>query len=228
VFVAHTGTVSFRFEKTLRVRQNRAVLAARYPTYHTLYARFLADDPLVQARTALRDALEQQQCDWLTEAVQLQEGAMEIARPVPAALPSSCVRIGVWQHRQHHPHAGKVLALARLLASRPELNIRLLVIGEASQALWHTGVVDVLPSGLWDETALLTDSAIVGLAGCAALLAQHGLITPLQVPRVELDDAFAPDVWLKNWLAQHEQSDAPAIRARHANRKPTLKETVAV
>lgn len=221
VFVAHTGTVSFRFEKTLRVRENRAVLAARYPTYHTLYASYLMEDPLEPARTALRSALEQQQCDWLAAAVKLQEGAQEIARPVPAALRSSCVRIGVWQHRQHHPHASKVLALARLIASRPDINVRLLIIGEATEALWHTGVTDVLPSGLWDETALLTDAAISGLAGCAALLVQHDLITPLQVPRVELDDEFMPDVWLNNWLAQHE---APTTRTN----KPNLKETVAV
>lgn len=221
VFVAHTGTVSFRFEKTLRVRENRAVLAARYPTYHTLYARFLMEDPLATAREALRAALEQQQCDWLAAAIQLQEGALEVARPVPAALPSSCVRIGVWQHRQHHPHAHKVLALARLIASRPDLNLRLLLIGEASEPLWHTGVVDVLPSGLWDETALLTDAAMAGFSACVALLVQHDLITPLQVPRVELDDAFMPDVWLNNWLTQH---NAPAPRTR----KPKLKETVAV
>lgn len=221
VFVAHTGTVSFRFEKTLRVRENRAVLAARYPTYHTLYARFLMEDPLEPARTTLRSALEQQQCDWLAAAIQLQEGALEVARPVPAALPSSCVRIGVWQHRQHHPHAHKVLELARLIASRPDINVRLLVIGEASEPLWHTGVVDVLPSGLWDETVFLNDAALAGLTGCSALLVQHELITPLQVPRVELDDAFMPDVWLNNWLAQHQ---APAARTR----KPKLKETVAV
>lgn len=221
VFVAHTGTVSFRFEKTLRVRENRAVLAARYPTYHTLYARFLMEDPLNPARDALRTALEQQQCDWLAAAIQLQEGALEVARPVPAALPSSCVRIGVWQHRRHHPHAHKVLTLARLIASRPDINVRLLIIGEASEPLWHTGVVDVLPSGLWDETALLNDAAMAGFAACATLLVQHDLITPLQVPRVELDDAFMPDVWLNNWLAQH---NTPAPRTR----KPKLKETVAV
>ncbi|MBY0240300.1 MAG: glycosyltransferase [Burkholderiaceae bacterium] len=224
VFVAHTGTVSFRFEKTLRVRENRAVLAARYPTYHTLYARFLMEDPLEPARTALRSALEQQRCDWLTAAIQLQEGAMEVARPVPAALPSSCVRIGVWQHRQHHPHAHKVLELARLIASRTDLNVRLLVIGEASEPLWHTGVVDVLPSGLWDETALLTDAAIAGLTGCAALLAQHDLITPLQVPRVELDDTFVPDVWLNIWLTQQKQRDRSPARPH----KPKLKEIVVV
>ncbi|WP_143133258.1 glycosyltransferase family 2 protein [Pseudoduganella namucuonensis] len=218
VFIAHTGTVSFRFEKTLRVRENRAVLAARYPRYHADYARFLSDDPLLEARTALRDALEEQRCDWLTAAVQLLEGAAEVARPVPQALPSSCMRIGVWQHRQHHPHSSKVLSLARLIASRPELSMRLLVIGEASEALWHTGVVDVLQSGIWDETTLLTDAALVGMTGCAALLVQHTLTTPLGVPRTELDESFDPEVWLNNWLAQHK-APPPARKKRQSKLK---------
>lgn len=223
VFIAHTGTVSFRFEKTLRVQQNRAVLAARYPRYHADYSRFLNDDPLLPARDALKRALQDQRCDWLADAQQLLEGAAEVARAVPAALPASCMRIGVWQHRLRHPQASKVLALARLIASRPELSLRLLVIGEASEALWHTGVVDVLQSGAWDETVLLTDAAMAGMAGCAALLTQAELTTPLGIPRVELDASFDASVWLEQWLEQHERP-APA----RTKRKTKSKEAAAV
>lgn len=209
VFIAHAGTVSFRFEKTLRVRQNRAVLSARHPRYHDEYDRFLADDPLQAARAALRAALAAQRCPWLAAAMHALHGADEPARPVPAPLPASCLRIGVWQHRAHHRGNGRLLELARLIASRPQLSLRLLVIGYASEALWRTGVVDALPSGAGSNHALLGDAALLGMAGCPLVLASPELTTPVGVARVDLDQDFTPQTWLDRWLAHYAAPAAP-------------------
>lgn len=223
VFIAHTGTVSFRFEKTLRVRQNRAVLLARYPHYHPEYHRFLDDDPLKTARQTLRSALEQTESNWLDKAVNVIEGKSEFGRALPAALPSSCPRIAVWQHQFSTASAGKILALARIIASQPALTLRLLIIGEVNEALWHTGVVDVLPSAAWHESILFTDAAMVGLSGCTALLTEHPKTAPIDIAVTLLDEKFEPQAWLADWLAQQVQSicDAPKRKANRARSKQT-------
>jgi hypothetical protein len=221
-FVAHTGTVSFRFEKNLRVRQNHNVLAARYPRYYPQYHEFVRADPLADARAALRLALEQTTCHWLTNAIALVDGELDVTRALPAALPSSCLRIAVWQHRLSSPAAGKILTLARQIANRPPAAppLRLLIIGEASEALWHTGVVDVLPSGTWQEATLLTDAALVGLGGCSALLAENMQALPEGIPGTRIDDAFEPHVWLSNWLANWlAQHAKPSPPTRHSPRE---------
>jgi GT2 family glycosyltransferase len=213
VFVAHSGTVSFRFEKTLRVRQNRAVIAARYPRYYPEFQRFIKDDPLKVARTALQLALTQANSDWLNRAIGVVDKKSEFAAVVsgtlPPALPSSCARLAVWQHQASDASAPKILALARAIAShRPPLALRLLLIGETSEALWHTGVVDGLPSSVLQESPLLTDAALVGLSGCALLLTEKNQTVPLGIPQVQLDEEFEPLSWLADWLSQ-QASDRP-------------------
>jgi GT2 family glycosyltransferase len=197
VFIAHTGTVSFRFEKTLRVRQNREVLAARYPDYVLEYARFINDDPLKVARQLLQSALVRVKSPWLKFVMNLLEGNGDIARHLPAPLASSCQRIAVWQHRLSNAHARKILLLARLIADQPALNLRLLIIGEASEALWHTGVVDILPSANKRESELLTDTALVGLGNCIALLSEGDQAIPISIAHTKISAAFEPSKWLE-------------------------------
>jgi GT2 family glycosyltransferase len=216
VFVAHTGTVSFRFEKTLRVRQNRLVLAARYPDFHAQYRRLLHDDPLAGARAALRAGLEQSANGWLAGALNLIEGATEFARALPAPLASSCTRIAVWHHRLSAPGASEVLALARLIASADPSApaLRLLIIGEASEALWHTGVVDVVPSAPWKEAALLTDAALIGLAGCRTLLTESAIAAPVGIEQTRIDADFEARAWLHAW--RQRQSSPPSRKKKKA------------
>jgi GT2 family glycosyltransferase len=216
VFVAHTGTVSFRFEKTLRVRQNRAVLAARYPNYHPEYHTFIQEDPLGAARAALSEALQGAGCDWLAAAVNLIEGNAERGRSLPEGLPSPCTRIAIWHSQADTPGAAKVLALARMIASEKEAMppLRLLVIGAASDALWRTGIVDVLPSSIWQESTLLTDAAMVGLAGCRALLSEHGNGAPVGIAHTVIDDDFEPDAWLASWRALQRPQPRSPIKKR--------------
>ncbi|MGZ8317125.1 MAG: glycosyltransferase family 2 protein [Telluria sp.] len=204
VFVAHAGTVSFRFEKTLRVRQNRNVLAARYPHYHPEYRAFISDDPLGAARAALSEALQAEGPGWIDGALGLIDGDTDLARTLPAALASSCTRIAVWQLRAGACGSDKILALARLLASRgPDApRIRLLVIGEATDALWRTGVVDVVPSSVWQEGTLLTDAALMGLASCSVLLGAKETTAALGLPHIVVDDAFDPAAWLSGFTAR--------------------------
>lgn len=205
VFVAHSGTVSFRFEKRLRVRQNRTVIAARYPHYYPEYHRFIEEDPLKAARQAVRAALEQAGSDWLARAAHLLEEKPRFACGLPAALPSSGARIAVWQHRMSAAGAAKILQLARSIASQPALALRLLVIGGASEALWHTGVTDVLPSAPAHEPALLPDSVLLGLSGCFVLLSentQDAPTAPTGLAHVWVDDEFQPQTWLADWIGQ--------------------------
>ncbi len=217
VFIAHTGSVSFRFEKTLRVRQNRNVLAARYPGYQPEYHAFIRNDPLGAARAALGAALEREQeaARWFATAGALVDGKADLARPLPPALPSACSRIAVWRHRVGEAGSGKILALARLVASRPPgaPALRLLVIGEASEALWRTGVVDALPSAAWQESTLLTDAVLIGLAGCRVVLGTEPA-APLDTPYVCIDDGFDPAAWLAAWAAAPD-ADQPEKMAKH-------------
>jgi GT2 family glycosyltransferase len=220
VFVAHTGTASFRFEKPFRVRQNRALVMARYPNYYPEYHRFLADDPLSAARQTLLNAGEQAGLDWLAQAVQLLDSKVGFPHSVPAALPSSCRRIGVWQHKVSSPGAAKILDLARHIASRPALDLRLLVVGEASEALWHTGVIDLLPPARSHETMFLSDAALLGLSGCAVLLSESAPNTPAScsdIVQVGVDDAFQPLDWLSDWLSQRPRGLALDGNSRSAN-----------
>ncbi|HEY1043760.1 MAG TPA: glycosyltransferase family 2 protein [Telluria sp.] len=199
VFVAHVGTVSFRFEKTLRVRQNRAVIAARYPEFYPEYERAVKDDIFAPQRRVFLRALGAARNSWLPAAMVALDGIAEYARPLPPALPHAAQRIAVWRHRTGMPGAGKVLALARLIASRPpgKRPLRLLVIGEAIEALLHTGVVDVLPLATTAiENTLLPDTMMVGLAGCTALLSDGTGAVPLDIEHTIIDDSFEPAAWL--------------------------------
>jgi len=208
VFIAHTGTVSFRFEKRLRVKQNRAVIARRYPDYHPEYHAFVKQDPLRAARKTLFAALELAQNAWLADALAEQRANTSPAQFLPAAAKSSCARIGIWQHRLDAPHAGKILELARMIASR-RLSARLLVIGDMSEALWHTGVVDTIPVAPNNETSLLPDATIMGLAGCSAVLSASTDRLPANVPGQFVDANFRPGIWLANWLKeQHARTSA--------------------
>lgn len=198
VFVAHAGSASFRAEKRLRVQQNRKVILARYPHYYPEYAEFIRDDPVQGARRVFHQALDQAASPWLASAAKSGTCA-DFARTVPAALPSACVRIAVWQHRMGAASAPKVLALARILASKPALKLRLLIVGEANEALWHTGVVDVIPVVGPKVITPLTDSALVGLGACAVLLAQDLRSAPSGIHQVALGEQFDPQVWLDEW-----------------------------
>lgn len=202
VFVAHTGTVSFRFEKTLRVRQNRHVLAERYPTYHTEYAAFLADDPLGSARAALCAALDDARSAWLAAARDALGGGVA-AQAIAPALPVARPRVAVWRLRAGGVAAGQVLELARLAAALPGQPLRLLVIGEVGEALWRTGVVDGLPRAHEDDEAPFTDAALVGLAGCTALLTDDAASAPDGLALTRLDAGFQARQWLDAWCATH-------------------------
>ena len=200
VFVAHTGTVSFRFEKTLRVRQNRHVLAERYPTYHLEYAAFVTDDPLGPARTSLSAALASAGSDWLASA----QGALDPAatsQAISPALPVARARVAVWQLHAGAAAGSQVLELARLAAALPGQPLRLLVIGDVSESLWRTGVVDGVPQAVLDDEAPFTDAALVGFAGCGALLADDPANAPEGLPVTRLDRDFQARAWLDAWCA---------------------------
>lgn len=198
VFVAHEGTVSFRAEKTLRVAQNRGHLVARYPSYYPEFVAFRRDDPLSSARATLRAALERSKAaNWLRKADIAQPTSAlpnTIAkRPLPAVLPAmraSCQRIAVWQHDLTTPAAAHVLMLARLLASRPHLNIRMLVIGDGGDALWRTGVVDHVPRIQGDALPLLDDLHLIQAAGCRTILTDSPAALPAKLKPVMLDERF--------------------------------------
>lgn len=226
VFVAHAGTVSFRFEKRLRVKQNRAVIAARYPDFHPEYYAFLQRDPLTEARTALRNAVAQAPGQWLNRALQGDQATTPELLPSPA--PSRFARIAIWHHRLNDAHEAKLLELARMIASR-RLNVavRLLVIGEASEALWHTGVVDVVPFDKDRETQVLSDAALLGLVGCDAVLGEAGKQSPARIPSYVIDDAFRPGIWLANWLKDHNIKRNAAQQALGRNQPSAARAHIA-
>lgn len=207
VFVAHEGTVSFRAEKTLRVAQNRGHLVARYPSYYPEFAAFRRDDPLARARAALRAALERSKtATWLRKAdIAQPTGALPntiAKKPLPAVLPpmrASCQRIAVWKHDLAAPAAAQVLTLARLLASRPQLNMRMLVIGDGGDALWRTGVVDHVPHIQGDALPLLDDQHLLQAAGCRTILTDSPAALPAKLKPVLLDERFDAHAWLAGW-----------------------------
>lgn len=53
VFVRHLGSVSFQGERTKRVDAAMALIDRRFPNYRADVARFIADDPLAEARARL-------------------------------------------------------------------------------------------------------------------------------------------------------------------------------
>jgi hypothetical protein len=159
VFVTHNGSASFGSEKVLRVRQNRAVIAARYPSYYDEYASFLASPKLAKTRTPLLRALRDAGVQWPPHESQAQASN---SRESLSPLASSCRRIAV------QTDAPGLLDRARQLSAE-DGSTRLLVFGHASEALRHTGVVDVVPpdTGLPPKLRLLNDAQLMQLCGCA-------------------------------------------------------------
>jgi GT2 family glycosyltransferase len=160
VFVTHNGSTSFGAEKVLRVRQNRSVIAARYPEHAAEYASFMASAPLARARQQVLRALP-----WKEPAATQphRTGAF-------APLASSCHRIAVRLDPSSPSESRRLLQHARELCADPASTTRLLVFGRASEALRHTGVVDVVEpdTGLGPRLRLLSDEDLMRLCGCEA------------------------------------------------------------
>ncbi len=204
VFIAHAGTASFGYEKTLRVAQNRVVVQARYPNYYGHYQQFLQQDPAKSARAALLGSLEGAGNNWLHLAKGVGEKGAVIPQFFPPPLASACQRIAVWRYDNASRNAKKVLRLARLVASfsAGQPKVRLLVFGEASEALWRTGVVDVLPLATKRDRSLLSDPVLLGFCGCGVVLSETEQELPAGLTSVALDESFDPDTWLNQWLQQ--------------------------
>jgi GT2 family glycosyltransferase len=162
VFVTHNGSASFGSEKVLRVRQNRAVIAARYPGYYDDYASFLASPKLAKARTPLLRALHDVGVQWPPRDAQARAQTPN-RRESLSPLASPCRRIAV------QTDAPGLLDKARQLSAQGG-GTRLLVFGHASEALRHTGVVDVVPpdTGLPSKLRILNDAQLMQLCGCAS------------------------------------------------------------
>nr|WP_315472183.1 glycosyltransferase [uncultured Undibacterium sp.] len=207
VFIAHAGGVSFGTEKTFRVAQNRSVIASRYPHFYETYHRFIKQDPLLNARNLVRKALLQGGCTWLSRLLPNPKEAVATPalRVLPSALPGRYERIAVWENRMHSAFSHKILQLARRLATLVETqggrfaHLRLLIIGEVSEALWHTGVVDVLPSIATQKSSLLSDPLMLGFSGCIEVLADHQTSITLSINKVLIDDNFDPIAYLDKW-----------------------------
>lgn len=213
VFVAHTGTASFRFEKTLRVKQNRAVLESRYPGFYDEYNDFHRRDPLAGLRDAMLAAYEAAGASWLETLAEERAAAGRENRVLPNPLPSSVRRIAVWDNRVASPFAGKVLQLARTIAAS-RLPVRLLVYGEASEALWHTGVVDVVPRLMDPQSQVVSDYALLGWTGCNALLAEENALPAVLQDEQALDEDFNPQIWFAAWIER--QGLTPKSRTKTA------------
>ncbi|MEY3288533.1 MAG: hypothetical protein RLZZ419_775, partial [Pseudomonadota bacterium] len=156
-------------------------LLARYPNYYSEYYDFIKRDPLKTARNTLSTALKQENSHWLTLITSVNQKKLGFNNTLATALSSSCIRIAVWQYQLGAANASKVLALARAIATYDpsKCALRLLVIGEESEALWHTGVVDVLLPITKQESTLFTDATLVGLTGCSMLLIDNNQCHPL-------------------------------------------------
>lgn len=197
VFIAHEGGTSFGAEKQLRVVQNRATIAARYPGFHPEYASFLREDPLAGTRGKLLAAMANSGCGW--PATDTMPQRIDPGQGVRAGHR----RAAVWQLRAGSNASHRLLALARRIASIPYArDLRLLVFGDASESLVHTGVVDVVPLARSGEV-VLTDSVLASLAGCTEVLADASTQAPDGVPCTRLATGFDPDEWLntRGWLA---------------------------
>jgi hypothetical protein len=78
--------------------------------------------------------------------------------------------------------------------------LRLLIIGEVSEGLWHTGVVDVLPSIASQKSSLLNDTVMLGFAGCKEVLTESSQQVALNIKQVQIDEDFDPVIYLDNWI----------------------------
>jgi GT2 family glycosyltransferase len=221
VFVAHTGTVSFRFEKTLRVKQNRAVVEMRYPGFYDSYDEFNRRDPLKDMREKLFKALEAREAGWLKVLEEEQQALLRESRFLPPPLPTAVKRIAVWDHRTGSPVSARVVELARIIAASM-LPVRLLVFGDASEALWHTGVVDVMPSQASSSAVVIPDIAFIGWSGCETLLVERGSEPRVLQNEVILDAQFNPQAWFAEWVKE-QIKETP----RSASRSTTNKKAVA-
>jgi GT2 family glycosyltransferase len=211
VFVAHRGGASFGAEKTLRVAQNRATLASRYPEYYPEYAAFLSRDPLRSMREQVLRELSEIAASWPAKA-----GANPGDRPsFVTALPTRCVRLCVWAPLLSSKGAAKVLALARALSLLPSRFIRLLVIGGVSEAVWHTGVADVLPPA--GATDFLGDDTLLSLSNTVLVLTEHN-----ECPLPRIARASLHEFDLTTWLNQ-KQFTAPFLSQDWLHRVPRLK-----
>lgn len=193
VYVAHAGGVSFGMEKVLRVRQNKTLLLARYPDYYPQYHQFIRDDRLAAVRAPFLARVNQ--ASTLTALV---SGTGASCGFLPGRLPSCYRRIAVLNHDLTSPHAPLVLQLARLVASRPGLTMRLLVFGQISEALWHTGVVESLPLQA-ESKKLFADTTLLGLAGCETVLAESENDPGFELPWCRIDQDFDPEQWLSQF-----------------------------
>jgi GT2 family glycosyltransferase len=204
VFIAHSGTVSFRHEKTLRVRQNKNVLVATYADYWKEYLDFARTDPLAGARQELALALAARDAGW-PDGADTEEDRQPDSPTAGQPLPSSSQRIAVWHHRVGSPAAGKILELARLIAALDHASftapVRMLIIGEAGESLWHTGVVDVLPWSTWPEARLLNNAELLRMVPVNAVLHEDDAPGDCLVPSHLIDNDFDPAAWLRDYLA---------------------------
>ncbi len=210
VFVAHAGGVSFGAEKTLRVKQNRKVLTTRYPNYYAQYLQFVQEDPLHTARQALRAALQGEGLEWLQFAEnKLDAGQAWRMTSLPMALKSRFYRIAVWQFDVSGEGAAAILALARQIASLA-LPVRLAVFGNASEALWHTGVVEELPNH--ESSLIFPNTVLMGLIGCNHVLLPAGKKLSLPLAQTVFDDATDMQAWLKHYCQQNDVPHQPAMQ----------------
>lgn len=135
-------------------------------------------------------------------------------RLILAALPGHSLRIGVWRHVADSVHAAAIMLLARRLSARDTRSppIRLLVLGEAIEALWRTGVVDVIPPAGEADT-LFDDTMVLGLAGCTVLLAPPGVRVPQGIAVTRMAAGFDALAWLSEWERSHASAGAALTSA---------------
>ena len=184
VFIAHVGGISFGIEKVIRVRQNRKILQARYPNYYAEYHQFLKVDGLQRPRRTLLSTLSKHL--WL-----LRQNTTPTLF-LPQALPTRRCWLAVWNFKQSSAYVKQILALARAMSSLPEPgHIRLLVCGEITNSLFHTGVVDHLPHQSLSNS-LMSDAALLAMCGCTLVLAEPGEWIWDDLPCYPLNKDFNP------------------------------------
>jgi GT2 family glycosyltransferase len=191
VFVAHSGTVSFKLEKSLRVKQNNRIVHERYSKFREEYRQMLLQDPLSVARQAMLKAIP----DSLAIGKLAQSENPSVAIHFDSRSVSTQRRVVVWQHRQNSNTNTALLTLARSIAT-DSIDLRLLIIGEVSDSLWRTGVVDGMPSGLDSDFLLLDDYALIALSGCCAVLSDKKDGIPAGLPLHIIDEHFDSSQWL--------------------------------
>lgn len=207
VFVAHAGTASFGYEKTYRAAQNRNVIHARYPGFYSDYRAFLRTDPIQSIRKAILGALEEASPDWPNvESANAKRRTPSVFRG--AALASECKRIGVQYDDMSRAGRRKILTLARQMAtSRLNPPVRLLVLGQPTEALYRTGVVDGMPPAALRDAGLITDTLLLGWCGCIHVLGEPKAGTNDDLRFVPVHEGFEPAAWWK----QHFHSDRRVV-----------------